>query len=125
MEFMKTGDFETAVNTLMYTCIYIFVSAQTLNNLYRKFKIKMVMIITRDIMPVGKTITDTFDHRTYTVQKGVGGHSGESFGMLRTIVTAEELPELIEAIEISDPDCFYFHHDIEGVSRRYYITPIG
>jgi uncharacterized membrane-anchored protein YitT (DUF2179 family) len=125
MEFMKTGDFETAVNTLMYTCIYIFVSAQTLNNLYRKFKIKMVMIITREYMTVGKTITQTFDHRTYTVQKGIGGHSGESFGMLRTIVTAEELPELIDAIEISDPDCFYFHHDIEGVSRRYYITPIG
>ncbi len=125
MDFMKTGDFETAVNTLMYTCIYIFVSAQTLNNLYRKFKIKMVAIITKEYMTVGKAITMTFDHRTYTVQKGLGGHSGESFWMLRTIITAEELPQLIDAIENSDPDCFYFHHDIEGVSRRYYITPIG
>ena len=125
MDFMKTGDFQTAVNTLMYTCIYIFISAQTLNNLYRKFKIKMVAIITREYMTVGKAITITFDHRTYTVQKGLGGHSGESFWMLRTIITAEELPQLIDAIENADPDCFYFHHDVDGVSRRYYIKPIG
>lgn len=125
MDFMKTWDFETAVNTLMYTCIYIFVSSQTLNNLYRKFKIKMVAIITREHVTVGKAIIMAFDHRTYTVQEGLGGYSGESFWMLRTIITAEELPQLIDAIENADPDCFYFHHDIEGVSRRYYITPIG
>lgn len=125
MDFMKTGDFESTVNTLMYTCIYIFISAQTLNNLYRKFKIKMVAIITREYKSVGKAITMSFDHRTYTVQKGLGGYSGESFWMLRTIITAEELTQLIDAIENADPECFYFHHDIEGVSRRYYIKPIG
>jgi uncharacterized membrane-anchored protein YitT (DUF2179 family) len=95
MEFMKTGDFETTVNTLMYTCVYIFASTQTLNNLYRKFKIKMVAIISREYLTVGKAITNTFEHRTYTVQKGLGGHSGELFWMVRTIITAEELPQLI------------------------------
>ncbi len=45
--------------------------------------------------------------------------------MVRTIITAEELPQLIETVENVDPNYFYFHHDIEGVSRRYYITPIG
>lgn len=125
MDFMKTGDFEAAVNTLMYTCIYIFASAETLNNLYRKFKITMVAIITRKYKTVGKAITMTFDHRTYTVQQGLGGRSGESFGMVQTIITHEELPQLLDAIEHADPDCFYYHHDIEGVSRRYYIAPIG
>ena len=125
MDFMKTGDFETVINTLMYTCIFIFISAQTLNNLYRKFKIKMVAIITRDHESVGQAITTAFDHRTYTVKRGLGGHSGESFWVIRSIITAEELPQLIDAIENADPDCFYFYHDIEGVSRRYYIKPIG
>lgn len=125
MDFLKAGDFETAVNTLMYTCIYIFVSGQTLNALYGKFKIKMVAIITREYATVGKAITMAFDHRTYTMQEVLGGHSGESFWMLRTIVTAEELPQLIDAINHGDPGCFYYHHDIEGVSRHFYITPIG
>ena len=125
MDFLKNGDLETTVNTLMYTCIYIFVSTQTLNNLYRKFKIKMVAIITRDSKAVGEAIKMAFEHRTYTIQKGQGAHSGESFLMVKTIITREELPKLIDVIENADPDCFYYHHHIEGISRRYYIAPIG
>lgn len=125
MDFLKTGDFEATVNTLMYTCIYIFISAQTLNNLYRKFQIRMVAIITRKEKVVGKAITTALAHRTFTVQPGVGGRSGESFKMVRTIISHEELPQLLEAIEAADQDCFYYHHDLEGVSRRYYIAPIG
>jgi len=125
LDFLKTGDFEITVNTLMYTCIYIFISTLTLNSFYHKFNIKMVAIITKEYKRVGKAITQTFGHRTYTVQEGIGGHSGEPFWMVRAIATAEELPQLLDAIEQSDPDCFFFHHDIEGVSRRYYIKPIG
>ncbi len=123
--FLKTGDVETTVNTLMYTCIYIFISAQTLNNLYRKFQIKMVAIITKNYEAVGEAISQAFEHRTYTVQSGVGGHSGESFWMVRTIITREELPQLIDAIKDADSNCFYYHYRIEGISRQYYIAPIG
>lgn len=125
MELLKTGQFESVVNTLMYTCIYIFVSAETLNNLYRKFKIMMLAIITRKDEVIGQTIKTTSDHRTYTVQPGIGGRSGDSFQMVRTIITHEELPAMLDAIEQADPDCFYYYHDIEGTSRRYYIVPIG
>lgn len=125
LDFMKNGEFETAVNTLMYTCIYIFASAETLNNLYRKFKITMLVVITRRQKAIGNAIKSTSAHRTCTVQQGVGGHSGEPFWMVRTIITHEELPALIDAIERTDPACFHYYHDIEGVSRRYYIAPIG
>ena len=125
MDFLKNLDFEATINTLMYTCIYIFASAETLNNLYRKFKITMVAIITRQYEEIGRTIMQTLGHRTYTVQQGVGGHSGESFWMVRTIITHEELPQMIDAIEQTDPDGFFYYHDIEGISGRYYIAPIG
>ncbi len=85
----------------------------------------MLVVITRNTDSVGTAIKSASEHRTYTVQQGVGGHSGDSFSMVRTIVTQEELPPLIDAIEMSEPHCFYYHHDIEGISRRYYITPIG
>ncbi|QDV62105.1 YitT family protein [Crateriforma conspicua] len=125
MDLLKNGQVESVINTLMYTCIYIFASTETLNNLYKKFKITMLVIITRNDKAVGESIRNTSQHRTYTVQSGVGGHSGEPFAMVRTIVTQEELPQLIGAVEQADQDCFYYHHDIEGVSNRYYITPIG
>jgi uncharacterized membrane-anchored protein YitT (DUF2179 family) len=125
MDFLKTGDFETVINTLMYTCIYIFASAETLNNFYQKFKITMVAVVTKQHQLVGEAITNALTHRTYTMQEGIGGRSGDLFWMVRTIVTQEELPQLIEDIKTSDPNCFYYHHDIEGISSQYYITPIA
>ena len=124
MDYLKHGDIEVAINTLMYTCIYIFVSAETLNNLYRKFKITLVVIITKTYESVSNAISTTFNHRTYTVQKGIGGYSGESFWMVKTIIARDELGELVDAVELADPQCFYYHHEIEGVSNRYFITPI-
>ncbi len=125
MELLATGQFEPMVNTLMYTCIYIFVSAETLNNLYKKFKITMLDVITRHRDDVGAAITASSSHRTFTVHQGMGGRSGESFSVVRTIITHEELPQMLAAIEAADPDCFYYHHDIEGIAGRYYIAPIG
>jgi uncharacterized membrane-anchored protein YitT (DUF2179 family) len=125
LELLKNGDFEIVINTLMYTCVYIFVSTEVLNNFYRKFQITMFTVITRNHKEVGAAIKTAFDHRTFTVQSGIGGHSDEPFSMVRTIVTKEELPQLITAVEKRDPDCFHYHHDIEGISRRYYISPIG
>lgn len=125
LEWLKNGKFEPIVNTLMYTCIYIFASAETLNNLYHKFKVTMLVVVSKDHQAVGNAIKSTLSHRTFTVQQGIGGHSDATFAMVRAIITQEELPALIDAIEIADPRCFYYHHDIEGVSRQYYITPIG
>ncbi|MFG0317351.1 MAG: YitT family protein [Planctomycetota bacterium JB042] len=125
MDLLKNGRFESVVNTLMYTCIYIFASAETLNNLYRKFKITMLAVITRHVKEVGGAIASTSAHRTYTIDRGTGGRSGSEFFVVKAILTHEELPQMISAVTRADPDCFYYYHDLEGVSRRYYIEPIG
>jgi uncharacterized membrane-anchored protein YitT (DUF2179 family) len=125
MDLIKNVEFESVVNTLMYTCIYIFASAETLNNLYKKFKITMLAIITNQLKPVGDAITAALAHRTYTVHQGTGGYRGATCHIVRTIITQEELPQMVAAIQAADPNCFYYHHDIEGISGRYYIAPIG
>ncbi|APZ91963.1 YitT family protein [Fuerstiella marisgermanici] len=125
MDLAKNGQFESVVNTLMYTCIYIFASAEVLNNLYRKFKITMLAVITRQDKKVGSAIASTSEHRTFTTHQGTGGRSGDAFSVVRTIITQEELPQMIAAVQDADPECFYYYHDIEGVSSRYFIAPIG
>lgn len=125
LEYLKTGHFETIVNTLMYTCVYIFISAETLNNLYRKFQLTMICVVTTEPDKIGRSIRGVSEHRTYMVQDGVGGHTGQPYRMVRAIVTHEELHDMLEAIEAAAPGCFYYHHDIEGTSKRYYIKPIG
>lgn len=125
MAYLKHGRFESVVNTLMYTCIYIFASAETLNNLYRKFKITMLVVVTKNAKAVGDAIKSVTTHRTHTVQQGTGGFSGEPVSIVRTIITHEELPMILQAVTESDPACFHYHHDLEGISQRYYIAPIG
>ena len=125
MDFLKNGNFEAVINTLMYTSIYIFISAETLNNIYRKFQIKMLAIITKKKVEVGNAINSSSKHRTFTIHRASGGRTNEDFSIVRTIITQEELPQMVEAIESADKDCFYYYHDVEGISKRYYIAPIG
>lgn len=125
MALLKHGELEPAINTLMYTCIYIFASTETLNNLYHRFSLTAVDVITRRGEQVGRTIVSVLPHRTFIVQDGRGGHSTEKFDLLRTVVTKEELPTLLRAVNRADPESFHYHFELQGISRRYYIPPIG
>ncbi|MFC7338690.1 YitT family protein [Haloferula chungangensis] len=125
LELIKSGEIEQAVNTLMYTAIFIFASAETLNNFFRKFKLVVLTAFAKDYKPIGDAIVESTPHRTYTVQDAVGGFSEEPVQLVRTIVTHEELPQVLDAIRSRSPDAFWFHHDIEGISNRYHIEPIG
>lgn len=124
LDLLKTQELEPVVNTLMYTSIYIFVSAEVLNNFYRKFRISQLSVFTKDPQKIGELIKQSFPHRTYTVQSATGGFSNEGIQIVTTIVTHEELPDLLEAMQ-TEKDAFYSHHELEGVSSLYYIEPIG
>ena len=125
LEIIKYGAIENAVNTLMYTCIYIFVSTEVLNNQYKKFQTTLLSIITTDYNKIGDIVSKTFKHRTYTVQPSNGGHSGNSFWLVKVIITREELPTLLSAINEEFVDVFYYYQDLEGISKKYFISPIG
>ena len=125
LQYLKVADFPALVNTLMYTSLYIFVSAQTLNAMYHKFKITMLVVIDEDPEKIGNAIRKVSPHRTYTVQSDIDGRLNKQLKMVRTIITREELPKVLESVRATSPDAFYYHHDVEGVSRKFYITPIG
>lgn len=125
MSYLKHGQLEVVINTLMYSCIYIFVFTETLNNLYTKFKVTMLTIVTQKPAEVGEAVSNTFEHRTYTRQSGVGGRSNQEFSMIQTIITKEELPKMLDAVMKVDNKCFHYHQNLEGISTEYYITPIA
>jgi len=123
--YLKTGQLEPVVNTLMYTAIFIFTSAETLNNFFRKFKLVVLTVFGPDPGKIGQAIREAAPHRTYTLQDAVGGYHGEPMRLVRTIITHEELPAVLDSISAEAPEAFWFHHDIEGISSRYPIKPIG
>jgi len=122
--FIKTQQIEFVINTLMYTTIYIFMSAETLNNFYRKFKLVLINVITRSPEQIGESIRSVLPHRTYTIQDGSGGYSKDKVKILQAIITREELPDIVRVIEKADEYTFFFYSDVEGVSKHYYISPI-
>lgn len=125
LEILKSGAFENAVNTLMYTCLYIFISNEVLNNQYKKFQTTLLTIITMEHKKIGQIISNTFSHRTFTIQPSNGGHSGNTFWIVNAIITREELPELLSVINKECLDVFYYYQDLEGISKKYFISPIG
>lgn len=125
LDFIRTGQIEPVVNTLMYTAIYIFTSAETLNNFFRKFKLVVLTVVTKEPEELGQAILDGAPHRTFTIQDAFGGYSAQPMKLVRTIITHEELPAVLDSIKDRAPDALWFHHDIEGISSRYEIKPIG
>ena len=125
LDFIRSGTIEPVINTLMYTSIYIFASAVTLNNFFRKFKLVMLSAMTKDTEALGKAILEGAPHRTFIIQKAFGGYSSQRLELVRTIVTHEELPRVLNVIKRRTPEALWYHHDIEGISNHYQIKPIG
>lgn len=125
LQFFKTNDLAPVINTLMYTALFLFISTETFNSLYHKFKLTMLAVINSDPSVISSTLKETLPHRTYTIHKGIGGYENKELSMIRTIITLEELPKILAAINTNAPNAFYYHHEIEGVSRKFYIAPIG
>ena len=82
-------------------------------------------MITRRSEAVGGSIRERLPHRTYLVQPARGGHSNNAFDLVRIVVTREELPSLLRTIHRADADCFHYEFELRGISRSYYIPPIG
>ncbi len=125
LDYVRTETIEPVINTLMYTSIYIFTSAETLNNFFRKFKLVVLTAVTQDTKALGEAILEAAPHRTFTVQQASGGYSSQSMELVRTIVTHEELQDVLDAIDLRTPDALWYHHDIEGISSHYHFKPIG
>lgn len=125
LDYISVGRIEPVINTLMYTAVYIFTSAETLNNFFRKFKLVVLTAFTKDTKALGNAILEAAPHRTFTLQRASGGYSSQPMELVRTIVTHEELPDILDAIKRRTPEALWYHHDIEGISSHYHIKPIG
>lgn len=115
LSYFKTPEFESVINTLMYTSIYIFVSGTTLNVLFKKYQLTKVIVTSQNPDLVSRAISACSDKYTYTMHEGVGGYSKTNQKILSTIIPHEELEELLGAIKSTDETAFIYYHDIEGV----------
>ena len=81
-------------------------------------------VITKLPDQIGADIREKLPHRTFTIENGYGGYLKENVKILRVIITQEELRDVIRIIEKVDAHTFYYFNDVEGVSKKYFISPI-
>ncbi|NBV41725.1 YitT family protein [bacterium] len=123
--YLKTGELAEVITILMYTAIYLFISSETVNALFRKYRLTKVVLFTQSPDRVVPVLNSISDDRTYTLQSGTGGYSQQPLSIITTIVTHEELPMILRKLKKVERNSFVYFHDIEGVAGRFHIDPIG
>ena len=91
---------------ILYTLIYIFVSAYFINLVVIGFsQRKAVMIISDQWQTISEEIMKTLD-KSVTVLHGQGGYSGKQRKILYSVIPFQELSRFKELIRKIDPNAF-------------------
>lgn len=124
LNFLKTDNFEVVCNQLMYTVIYVFMNGQTLNSLYRKYRLCNVMIVTANPESVANAIAVFSDKRTYTSWRAVGGYTKTEKHIFYAITQYEDVPNFSKIIKTADNGAFITFHEIDGLTGNFHIEPM-
>ncbi|ADK81128.1 YitT family protein [Sediminispirochaeta smaragdinae] len=124
LNFVNSHDISIVANTLIYTVIYIFVGAFTVNTIYKRYRYSNIMINSENPEEVIKIIKSILPERTYTRISGTGGYSSKERTLISIIVTQEELPQIIRSIEQMEGNYFLYHSEIDGIKGRFTYSKI-
>ena len=108
----------------LYTIIYQFVATQVLNNFYKRYTKKTLLVVTNKPVEVSMEVRMTTNH-TSTILDGEGGYSGQNKYIVYMIVGADQLNLVRRHIRAVDPNAFINVISSDMVTGKFYIRPIG
>jgi uncharacterized membrane-anchored protein YitT (DUF2179 family) len=117
--YLKTQSVSLVANTLIYTTIFIFVSAETVNNIFKRFKYSRVIINAEDSNLIGEAIQKVLPNRSFSISNIIGGFTNSGRKEISLVLTQEELPELLNTIRDLEGKFFLYHYEIDGVVGRF------
>ncbi len=98
--------FRFPLETVLYTLIYFFVTAQLINLVVTGLnQRKAVMVISPRWEEIAREIMDSM-HRGVTIVNGEGGYTGQPLKILYSVVTFQELSRFKEMVRSYDPRAF-------------------
>lgn len=119
LSYLQTQSITYVANALMYTTIFLFISAQTVNGIYKRYKYSNVFINVDNIKSIADIIKRILPERSYTVSNVIGGYSRMSRKQISLILSQEELPTLLEALGDMEEKCFIHYNQVEDVMGRF------
>ncbi len=87
-----------------YSIIFQYISTHAITTFHNRYKRVMMQIFTKIPNEVVEVYLEHF-HHGITVIDGTGGYTGESTSMLISVTSSYELPDAIEVIRKTDPNC--------------------
>ncbi|GAB4276888.1 MAG: YitT family protein [Candidatus Rifleibacteriota bacterium] len=104
--FFTFSDFMTGFRTMMYSFIFVYMQARTLDAVLNGFSANhLITIITEEPEVIKKAIVDQLS-RGMTMYESVGGFSGSKKTTISTVVSKKQVPIVRKLIAQSDPESF-------------------
>lgn len=103
---------------MLYTIIYIFVSSQVVDVIYRRHNKKLLKIVTRLKDEMNTMLIQNSTHGV-TVFECTGAYTGESKYELDTVVLEDEVKDLLVKIHTIDPSAFISIVDVSTVKGLF------
>lgn len=106
----------------LYSIVFQFSSTQVLNSVYRRYQKSTLLVITNRPEQVYVAIRETAHHDA-TVFQGTGSYSGEERDLVYSVVSGDEVRQVIPAIRKRDKDAFVNVLHSSQILGRFYLRP--
>lgn len=107
----------------MYSIIFQFVSTQVIERLHRRDHKITLLIVTKMGELMGQELLE-YTHHGVTRFEGQGCYLKENKTMLYTVVSADEVKDVVHLVRDIDPHAFINAIKSDGVTGRFYKEPI-
>ncbi len=103
----------------LYSIIFQFVATQILHTLYKRYQKHTLLIITEKAEEAYHRINELTNHDA-TIFKGTGCYEGAERQMLYSVVSSDEVSQVIKVIHEVDPSAFINSLRTEQIEGRFY-----
>jgi uncharacterized membrane-anchored protein YitT (DUF2179 family) len=119
LSYLKTSSITHVANTLIYTTIFLFISSETVNSIYKRYRYSQITINVNNIDLVASLIKEVLPERSFTISNVIGGHAGLSRKQISLILSQEELPTLLNSLKHIEEKYFIHYNQVDGILGRF------
>ena len=106
----------------LYSIIFQFVSTETLHALYRSYQKQTLFVVTKNAPEICDVIYKTCGHGA-TISDVEGSYSHDSFQMVYSVISGEDVKPALQAVRAADPDAFVNSIHSTEIRGHFYMKP--
>ena len=106
----------------LYSIIFQFVSTQTLHALYRSYQKQTLFVVTKNAQAVCDSIHAASNHGA-TISVVEGSHSHDSYHMVYSVISGEDVKPTLQAVKDADPEAFVNSIHSTEIRGNFYMRP--